>query len=131
MTRIMIQCLGCLLLGCGHPGGEPMNADALQDLLRSLKDKDEAVRHKARKALGEIGPEGHAAVPVLVEALKDSNSWVRVCAADTLGNIGPAARAAIPHLVENLRDRDATFEVRNFAGLALPRIGPVAFPSLV
>jgi len=54
-----------------------------------LKDNDEDVREAAAFALGEIGPDAKAAVPVLSKALRDGDEGVREAAADALEKIQP------------------------------------------
>src|SRR5262249_54621476 len=43
----------------------------------ALQSPDEVVRIKAAKALQEVGPSAHLAIPNLVKALQDSNEDVR------------------------------------------------------
>src|SRR5262249_16268783 len=80
---------------------------AIQDIIRSLKDTDARVRAKAAEGLWGFGPEAKDAVPALAAALKDKSADVRLCAAGALGDIGPEARNTIPALGEALKDRDA------------------------
>jgi HEAT repeat protein len=86
------------------------------------------VRATAATALGQIGPDARAAVPVLNDLLKDTDSSVVKAAADSLGRIGPDARGAVPALIEAMQDRDV--EVRRQVVVALGRIGPGAVAAV-
>jgi HEAT repeat protein len=66
-------------------GGDDTNVEAQ---LRYLQDKDEAVRLKAAKVLGRLGPQAKAAVPALsAAAQKDADEDVRRVAAAALEKI--------------------------------------------
>lgn len=68
-------------------------------------DPDGAMRTRAASALGEIGPQAKAAVPVLVNTLK--NTTARIEAATALGKIGPDAKEALKPLRDFMEDKNA------------------------
>lgn len=92
-----------------------------------LRDKDVAARWYAAHALGELGPNAAAAVPVLEKVLdnRGENEYVRGNAAWALGCIGPAAQSAVSLLVETSASQHH-LSVRRNAVWALGRIGPGA-----
>ncbi len=124
---------------------------AIAALIEALADRDPQVWSDALRALRELGPKAHAAVPVIVEALDHDRAQVRYRSADTLARIGPSSMPALvkaltsdsarrragaaqalgwigvsaakstPHLIALLGDTDAT--VRDQAALALGRFG--------
>jgi HEAT repeat protein len=107
-------------------------AKALPVLLGILEDKDKAfggnlfhVRESAAEALGEVGPDAKAAVPLLVPLLKDENFRLRLAAVQGLGGIG---RADAEHTVAALRSalRDPVSDIGEAAAEALGRMGPLA-----
>ena len=54
----------------------------------------------AALALGKIGPDAKAAVPLLTKLLKDEERQVQVAAIHALGGIGPDSKPAVPALRE-------------------------------
>src|SRR5262249_4934277 len=80
----------------------------------------------AVEALGRIGPDARAAVPVLMEALAAPEPYLmfRYRVAKALGGIGPAAKAAVPALTAIARDRSDKSEVREAAAVAVMKIDP-------
>ena len=95
--------------------------------MNQLEHGDHAARLAAIRAIGAIGPEARAAVPILVLCLKDKE--LRGTSSFALGEMGADARAAVPALIETLRD--GSDEARAEAAGALSRIGGVAAPELI
>ena len=83
-----------------------------------MKDKDKGVRSAAVIALGSMGPEAKAAIPVLIATLGDKDAGM--LAANALAGIGPEA---IPAIIDALKDIDR--EVREDAAGAFDYMGPV------
>lgn len=104
-------------------------------LMRNLRDRDEAVRLRAAKALGNLGPAARPAVSLLTEALKDPDADVRRVALQALRKIDPAAKPGEPEIgvyVHDLKDPDPAVRLR--AAKTLGRFGPAAesaVPALV
>lgn len=107
---------------------EEIGANAVDILTESLKDNN--IRYAAAYALGLLGADAKAAVPILIEALKDKKADSRSIVIQTLGSIGSEANTAVPILIEALKDDN----VRSYAIDALGNIGPaskIAVPTLV
>ena len=91
----------------------------------------ESDKVRAFYQLGEFGPDGAAAVPVLRDGLRDESTEVRAAAITSLGKIGAADPKAIQGLMEGLSDQDS--RIRGLSALALKSIGPkgaAAVPKL-
>jgi HEAT repeat protein len=102
LAALLLATLVVGIAGCGGPEKKPV-----ADLIQDLKDKDEAVRIKAARDLGQHKPEAvKEAVPALGAALNDKSANVRAAAAKALGAIGPEAGAAAPALKKALKDSD-------------------------
>ena len=103
---------------------------AVPALIEALKN--EKNRHRIVEALGNVGREAKAAVPVLIKALikalKDKDFLICEHVAKALGKIGPEAKEAVPILIKTLKDKDdwKKEEVRYSAAEALGKIGPEA-----
>ena len=66
-----------------------------------IKDTNESVRGWVVYALGEIGPEAKAAIPLLAKSLKDKDEYTLRWAAEALGKMGSEAedRGPCPHRI--------------------------------
>ena len=111
-------------------GDEPVfEGKSASEWLAMLKDPQGAFMGPEIRALGQLGRQSEAVVPMLVELLDDQNRGVRAKAALTLAEIGPQAKAAVPALLETLkRDPDS------FIAVSLRRLDPDAdtvVPTLV
>ena len=75
----------------------------VEDLIKTLKDKDRAVRVMAARSLEEIAHE--RTVEPLIQALKDEDSSLRRRAAEALGKMGD--KRAIEPLTNALEDKSS------------------------
>jgi HEAT repeat protein len=83
------------------------------------------IRASAARALGQLGPQAHAAVPELRRALLEGETGHFLLhreAAIALGKIGTGAKAAIPDLIQATRSDDEW--LRDAARYALRAIDP-------
>ena len=89
-------------------------------LIRLLKNRDEAHRLRAAKALGRLGAEAKSAVPELLISLNDSDADVRRATLKALGLIVGSTRVsdAITVLILDLQDADVGFRFRAAKALA-------------
>jgi serine/threonine-protein kinase len=99
------------------PGEAPKETEPIAVLVKALRAPDKYDRARAARALGGLGADARAAIPVLLEALRDREAMVRFDAAKALEKMGDAAREA---LSEALHDKDEV--VRRIAAEALARI---------
>jgi serine/threonine protein kinase len=93
------------------------SASSVAILVEALREHDGAVRAKAARALGGIGPAAKEAIPVLLGALRDREAHVRWDAARALGQIGAAAAEGLAAAVN---DKDPV--VRQIVADALKQI---------
>lgn len=101
---------------------EQAGAPGVPRLVVALGSADSAVRWRAARALGRLGPLACEAVPAIGAVVaRDPDRQARVIAAESLGWIGDCARLAVPALVTRARDDDG--DMRSSAALALGRIG--------
>ena len=103
------------LVECGN--------QAVSALVAALRDDRSEVRASAAYALGKIGSEAYAAVPMLTLKLTDPYMDVRILSVYALGQIGSKAEAAIPTITSLYRDSREEREVRDMAKQALSLIG--------
>lgn len=82
---------------------------SIPPLIDALSSSDFQVYALAAGALGEIGPQARAAIPVLQRKLADTNVMVRVGAARVLDHLGADPTVFMPTVVDSLRDPDFTF----------------------
>src|SRR5262249_47397012 len=68
------------------------------------REEDKYLRSQGAAALGKIGPEAGAAVPMLTCALRDKDEDVRREGAPPPGGKGPETQAAVPDPREVLKD---------------------------
>ncbi len=99
------------------PAETPQDTEPVALLIEALRAPDKYDRARAARALGGIGADAKAAIPVLLEALRDREAMVRFDAANALEKMGDAAKDALSHA---LQDEDEV--VRRIAAEALGRI---------
>jgi HEAT repeat protein len=98
--------------------GRVGDAEAIEALVRALRDGHRGVRREAAAALGEIADV--KAVEPLIQALNDEDSFVRPMAALSLARIGEAR--AVQPLIQALKDPErfvrsyAIWGLRDIAG---------------
>jgi len=99
-------------------------------LTEALQDPSAGVRGNAAYALGYFGADAQSAIPALAHALSDPDTDLRVNAASVLANIEDLdlAGAALPGLEGALKDADPM--VRQYAAIAVARLGPDAKTAL-
>jgi HEAT repeat protein len=95
----------------------PQAAEAVPDLLRTLRDPEPFIAMQNAFALGRIGK---PSVSGLSNALSDKKPAIRHAAAFGLGEAGSAAKPAVPQLIQSLEDRDA--QVRSTSAYSLSLI---------
>lgn len=126
---------------------------ALPQLSEALHDFQPAVRFRAGRALGRIGP---AALPALIAAIEDGTSTAQIAAMQGLSLMGTEAAEAVPALIKALELPSVRTEacntlvgigrpaalplcatlqhtnvvVQSFALAALARMGPLARPAI-
>jgi hypothetical protein len=79
--------------------------------------------------IGQFGPDGVAAVPLLNEGLRNESAEVRAAAVTSLGEIGAADAKVVEGLMVALGDQDA--RIRGLSALALKAIGPKAAAAVI
>ncbi len=97
---------------------------ALVEIIKNKTPRDEFFN--AIMAIGRIGPEAKATVPLLIEALKVKR--VQSSALEALARIGPEAKAAVPALTDILKSDN--WELKTGAIEVLGLIGPNAKPAI-
>ena len=86
-----------------------MAPPSIAPLIDSLSSTDLQVYALAAGALGEIGPQASAAIPVIQTRLADTNAMIRIGAARVLGQLGADPTVFMPSVVESLREPDYAF----------------------
>jgi HEAT repeat protein len=104
---------------------ESQDVGALVEMVRNRHGES---RLPAIYALGNIGPDAKAAIPVLVEALRDSNVETAFRAMDALCEIGGWIENAFPVLVDLLNDK--RYMIRGMAAKFLSKSGSCAKPAI-
>lgn len=104
MKRFSVFLIASLIGVCFAAGQEPTyEGKSLSEWMALTKDNDPGLRCEAAQAIGNIGPEAEAAIPVLVDLLKDRFAGVSQTAMAALKKIG---RPAIPALMTLLKDEN-------------------------
>jgi HEAT repeat protein len=102
---------------------------AVQALLKALKDPLPAVQAMAAAALARIGPRAHQALAQLVQSCASENEEVRTASQTALQQIGPLTREDVPVIMAGLKDPNAA--IRRGCLLALlAGPGPAAIELL-
>jgi HEAT repeat protein len=120
--RASIRYLAADILGRIKPPAQ----DAVQALIQRLNDKDRSVRAKSLEALRWIGEPKEQIVDALMSALDDESPAVREEAVNNLRLMGRDAIKATPRLLR-LKYFDSDDRVRELAGIALDRVGPLVY----
>ena len=101
---------------------KPHGSDVVDELTAALSDEEWSVRRDAAAALGELGSDARAAVPVLFGLLDSEID--RDAARGALREIDDAGPDAVPVLVEALQTDDR--RKRFYAVMLLRKVGPEA-----
>jgi hypothetical protein len=97
--------------------------------ITALHSPDAETRCQAAHALGAIGPDAEAAVPLLTQILRrDPKREPRIEAALALSKLCPASRSAVPDLAEALTDEELW--VRMNAAITLAALGQDSRPAV-
>ncbi len=96
--------------------------ERLNPICDLAEDKESAVRVEAVTAIGTIGKDAAAAIPVLIKALGDPEPNVVARAAWGLGRMGSAALAAVPILQKIIADPKSTDALKRVAQEAVDYI---------
>jgi HEAT repeat protein len=109
--------------------GPQYDGHSLGHWLGALESGEVAERKRAIYAVGVIGPDAEAAIPVLARIMvEDADPRLRHEAAFTLSKLGPATSRAIPQLSQALQDDEPV--VRFNAARALYKLGDEARPAI-
>jgi WD40 repeat protein/HEAT repeat protein len=100
-----VRAVAALALGCiGVTLDSPI---AMNELIKSLKDRDVRVRYHAAHALDKMRYGVEAAQPALTEVvLSDSSTGLRRQIAFNLGNAGEVSLGALPRLIKGTSSND-------------------------
>jgi HEAT repeat protein len=126
MRKLVMPFLVCAICSLGTAA----RADALDDLIKQLKNNDSDLRREAAKRLGEMGADAQKAGPALVTAVKsDKDLFVRRFAAQALGAVGADPKIAVPALTSLLKED--TKELTEAAIGSLGKMGADGVSALV
>jgi HEAT repeat protein len=80
--------------------------ESIAPLIEILSSHDVQVWKQAARALGEIGPDAKAAIPVLEKKLEDKDLNIRVYTAEIMGKLGGDPRVFVPVVIQSLTELD-------------------------
>jgi HEAT repeat protein len=98
----------------------------MPELILALNDPRTRIR--AARALGNIGPEASAAIPLLKRLLQSTNTYERQAAAVALHKMDPSETEAMDLLVGSLRSTNT--QVKVGAASQFRDLGPLATPAI-
>ncbi len=118
-----LRMLGAWALARNNPGDKAMVKRAVDLILQSFKSDDVHLRRAAAKAAVDFDVPLDDVAPMLVEALQDKDPVVVGNAIAALAERGPKA---LKHVDKLLKHK----ELRYYALLLIPRLGPEAAPAV-
>lgn len=83
-----------------------MAPESTAPLIKALSSQDVQVRAMAAGALGEIGTDAKAAIPILETRLKDKDPIIRVSTARAIGKTGGDPKVFLPIVIQSLPEID-------------------------
>ena len=118
---MLLAVLSAMLI---EPSMSPLIAapPEVEQLIKQLRDKDEAVRLKAAKELGRLNEKAKDAIPALTETADDPDEDVREVAKKALAAIKKASgrveeKGELTPLVKDLKAKDSKVRLKALAGL--------------
>ncbi len=105
---------------------KPPAEDAVPALIARLRDSNPQVRAACLEALRQIGEPKEQVIDAIMSAMDDESPSVRETAVNNLRRMGRDAIKATPRLLK-LKYSDSDERVREAAGNALSRVGPVVY----
>jgi hypothetical protein len=105
-----------------------MAPNSVRPLMQALSSPDWQTRALAAGALGKIGTNANAAIPVLEVWLHDKNLGLRMEACDVLGSLGADPHKFIPVVIKSLHEAD--FNTLDFQITILLRFKSEARPAV-
>jgi hypothetical protein len=79
-----------------------MAPESIGPLIEALSSHDVQVSELAASALGRIGPDANAAIPMLKKGLQDSDLKIRLCFAAAIGEVGGDPNVFLPVVIQSL-----------------------------
>jgi hypothetical protein len=83
-----------------------MTPESITPLIAALDSQNRQVWSLAATALGDIGPQAKAAIPILAKRLDDKDPIIRVSAAEIIGKLGGDPGTFIPVVIQTLPELD-------------------------
>jgi HEAT repeat protein len=105
-----------------------MAPESIGPLIQSLSGTNSQVRALAAGALGKIGTNANAAIPVLEVWLHDKNLGFRMEACDVLGSLGADPKVFLPVVIKSLPEAD--YDTLDFQLNILVRFKSDARPAI-
>ena len=105
----------------------PVRAAAVPKLVALLKDNNPAVRERAARAIGRLGPEAASALPALLAATRAAGGAPAF--ADALAHTGPAALPALLDTLQKGKPDESAWILKALRGFGAPAV-PVLSEAL-
>ena len=121
---VLLVCIAVVSIGCNWKEEAVYQGKPLSEWMKLLEDTNPITRLAAIHAVGKMGPDARAAIPVLVETIRQTRNHDRRILVACNNALLEMGQEIVPYIIPLLKDDD--WEMRRGAAGTLGMLGPEA-----
>jgi HEAT repeat protein len=121
---VLLVCMAIVSIGCNRKEEAVYQGKPLSQWMKLLEDTNPITRLAAIHAVGKIGPDASAAIPVLVDTIRQTRNHDRRILVACNNALLEMGQEIVPYIIPLLKDDD--WEMRRGGAWLLGKVGPDA-----